>query len=89
MTGLAGSIAQAQHCADLFRLGRDVEAGLLMVDWVTAVQPSVERLPDELQQAWGNVLGLLLDCQERQNWLALADYLQYEAVAVLQEGLSS
>jgi len=88
MSGLEGFIHDARHCADLFRLGRDVEAGLLMVEWVSAVQPHIEQLSPTVQQQWGAVLGLLLDCQERQNWLALADYLHYESVELLQAGLS-
>jgi hypothetical protein len=30
----------------------------------------------------------MLECQEAQNWLALADYLEYELVQLLRDSLS-
>lgn len=78
-------IAQAQQCATLFRLGRDVEAGLMMTGLVGAVHPTFDSASAQAQQQWAFVLGQMLACQESQNWLALADYLQYELVELLTD----
>lgn len=81
-------IVEAQHCGILFRLGRDVEAGLAMTDLVGAVHPTFDSKAQDVQQQWTFVLGQMLACQEAQNWLALADYLEYELVELLTDNLS-
>lgn len=78
-------IVEAQQCATLFRLGRDVEAGLRMTELVGAVHPTFDSNSTPVQQQWTFVLGQMLLCQESQNWLALADYLQYELVELLTD----
>lgn len=81
-------IVDAQHCAALFRLGRDVEAGIAMTELLGALQSVIDQAAPSVQQQWVVVLGPMLECQESQNWLALADYLEYELVQVLTDGLS-
>lgn len=80
-------IARAQRCAVIFRLGRDVEAGLAMIELVSELQPFFEQATVDGQQQWLNFLGLMLACQEGQNWLALADYLEYELVQLISENV--
>ena len=70
--------AQAQQCSGLFRLGRDVEAALLMVQVCSDVQLVMERTSVEVQSRWTALLADMLARQEAQDWLALADYLDYE-----------
>ncbi|QQZ43644.1 hypothetical protein IF690_08915 [Pseudomonas sp. SK3(2021)] len=84
MSGGEGVIARLQQCAEGFRLGRDVEAAMTMVQLMEAIEPMIERAPQELRQDWEALLGLMFECQQGQNWLALADYLQYECVEVLR-----
>jgi hypothetical protein len=81
-------VIEAQQCAALFRLGRDVEAGLMMIELIDAVHPAFDSTPPAIQQQWAWVLGQMFACQEAQNWLALADYLEYELVELLTESLS-
>lgn len=88
MSGLESFVVDSQHCAALFRLGRDVEAGLAMIDLIAAVQPYFDLAPQASQQQWVLMLGHLLECQEAQNWLALSDYLEYELVRLLRDALS-
>lgn len=88
MSGLESFVIDAQQCAALFRLGRDVEAGLAMIELIGAVQPSFDQLPQAIQQQWLLLLGHMLECQEAQNWLALADYLEYELAQLLRDSLS-
>ena len=76
-------VARAQQCAGLFRLGRDVEAALIMVQVCSDVQPLIGDASIELQSGWTELLTFMLDCQEGQNWVALADYLEYELPELL------
>lgn len=88
MIGLESFVVDSEQCATLFRLGRDVEAGLAMIELIGAVQPSFDLLPQAVQQQWLLLLGRMLECQEAQNWLALADYLEYELIQLLRDSLS-
>ncbi|MGF6487146.1 hypothetical protein [Pseudomonas frederiksbergensis] len=88
MSGLESFVVDSEQCAALFRLGRDVEAGLAMIELIVAVQPSFDLTPQVVQQQWVLLLGQMLECQEVQNWLALADYLEYEMVELLRDSLS-
>ncbi|WP_198919921.1 hypothetical protein [Pseudomonas chlororaphis] len=84
MSEIEGLIARLQQCAQGFRLGRDVEAAMTMVQLMGAIQPVIDSASQEQRQDWGALLGLMFECQQEQNWLALADYLQYECVEVLR-----
>lgn len=75
---------RASDCALLFRLGRDVEAGIAMVELIDAALPLFDSRPADQRQRWSLILDQMLDCQERQDWLALADYLDCELVELLQ-----
>lgn len=88
MSGFESFVVDSEQCASLFRLGHDVEAGLAMIELIGAVQPSFDPLPQAIQQQWVMLLGQMLECQEAQNWLALADYLEYELVHLLRGSLS-
>lgn len=88
MSGLQSFVVDSEHCAALFRLGRDVEAGLAMIELIEAVQSSFDLMPQLTQQQWVLLLSQMFECQEAQNWLALADYLEYELVRLLRDSLS-
>ncbi|CAI8832817.1 hypothetical protein [Pseudomonas sp. IT-P395] len=83
MTALEKSIGECRQCAGLFRLGRDVEAALSMVDVFDGAQQLLLSAPADVQQVWAQILTQMLDCQERQDWLALADYMEFELVDLL------
>ncbi|MBW8357161.1 hypothetical protein RZO07_08385 [Pseudomonas protegens] len=87
MTRLEPVFDRAREVADLFRLGRDVEAVGGMVELFEPIQLWVDSAPVSVQQDWARLLGLMLACQEMQNWLGLADYLEYEMLDWLQVGL--
>ncbi|WP_419709015.1 hypothetical protein [Pseudomonas sp. NFX224] len=88
MSTVESFVREAQRCAVMFRLGRDVEAGLAMIELAAALQVSFDFAPTDVQQQWLALLGSLLLCQEAQNWLALADYLEYELPHLLADNLS-
>lgn len=83
MTALEKSIGECRQCAGLFRLGRDVEAALSMVDVFDGAQQLLLSAPADVQQVWAQILTQMLDCQERQDWLALADHMEFELVDLL------
>lgn len=83
MNQLQGMVDDARECARLFRLGRDVEAGLAMVVLVESAQPVVELMPGDVPSSWSTLLALMLVDQQAQNWISLADYLEYEWVQLL------
>ncbi|VVN96330.1 hypothetical protein PS718_02298 [Pseudomonas fluorescens] len=84
MTAMAQCINECRECAGLFRLGRDVEAALSMVDVFEGAQQLLQSAPADVQQAWAQLLTQMLDCQERQDWLGVADSMEYELVELLQ-----
>ncbi|AHL32877.1 hypothetical protein CD58_08215 [Pseudomonas brassicacearum] len=88
MSQLQGLVDDARECARLFRLGRDVEAGLAMVALIESAQPLVERMPGDVPSSWNTLLALMLNEQQTQNWISLADYLEYEWVQLLTAGQS-
>jgi hypothetical protein len=84
MSALAKCISACHHCAGLFRLGRDVEAALIMVDVFDEAQQLLSSAPQDVQQSWAQVLTHMLACQERQDWLGLADFMEYELIDLLE-----
>ncbi|WP_434629218.1 hypothetical protein J3P84_08150 [Pseudomonas sp. Z1-29] len=86
MTELQVVIDDARECARLFRLGRDVEAGLAMVALIESAQPLVELMPGDVPASWNRLLALMLVDQQAQNWISLADYLEYEWAQLLTAG---
>jgi hypothetical protein len=75
---------ECRQCAGLFRLGRDVEAALVMVEVFEGAQQALMSASNDIQQSWTTVLTQILECQERQDWLGLADFMEYELVELLQ-----
>lgn len=84
MSALEQCINECRQCAELFRLGRDVEAALKMVDVFDEVQRLLLAAPQDAQQSWAYVLTRMLACQERQDWLGLADFMEYELIDLLE-----
>ncbi|HXR01000.1 MAG TPA: hypothetical protein VN798_11465 [Pseudomonas sp.] len=77
-------INDARHCARLFRLGRDIEAALKMVDLLDTAMPLLTSRPPDEQAQWTQVLSAILHCQERQDWIGVADWLEVEFVELCQ-----
>lgn len=70
------SIASIIALAHQFRLGESVAATQTLPTLLQAILTERGMLPAELVTA-------MLQCQERQDWLGLADYLEYELVQTL------
>lgn len=66
----------AEHLASEFRLGRAVEACLVLPDFLMEVHAS-----GNLEEAkFAAFCGEVLECQQKKDWLGLADFLQYEMI---------
>lgn len=85
MTDLVPITHDARQCALLFRLGRDIEGALKMVELIDAALPLFTSRPAEEQAQWAQVLTAILQCQERQDWIGVADWLEFEFVALWPE----
>lgn len=75
-------VEEARECAKLFRLGRDIEGALKMVEVIDRSLPLMDGSSAERQAEWGRVLSEILACQERQDWLGAADWLEFEFVEI-------
>jgi len=71
-----------------FRLGRNTQAALEMAEMVNALIAMFQTTNPSSMQQLGNILGNILQCQERRDWLGVADYLEYELQDLLQPGNS-
>ena len=89
MTTIEQCVDECRQCAGLFRLGRDVEAALDMVEVFEGAQQLLMSALATVQQDWALILTQMLDCQERQDWLGLADWMEYELIEVLQKARSA
>ncbi|MEX6667127.1 hypothetical protein [Pseudomonas sp. W2-17] len=76
-------VEEARDCAKLFRLGRDIEGALKMVELIDRALPLMDAVSAERQAEWGRVLSAILACQERQDWLGVADWLEVEFVDLI------
>lgn len=84
MSRLAQWVIECRRCAGLFRLGREIEAALIMVDVFDEAQDLFHQAPQAIQQQWAQLLTRMLACQEAQDWLGLADTMEYELIGLLQ-----
>lgn len=85
MSALQRWVDECHQCAGLFRLGRDVEAALTMVEVFEGAQQRLLSAGAQTQQVWAQLLTQMLECQERQDWLGLADFMEYELMQLLEQ----
>ena len=69
---------RSQQAAEQFRMCHDIEAGLALVEIVETMAALCVHLTAQEQQLFAQLLKAILACQERQDWLGLADYLAWE-----------
>jgi hypothetical protein len=86
MSSPAHCVDECRRCAGLFRLGRDIEAALLMVDVFEQAQRLLALATPDVQRQWAQLLVDMLACQERQDWLGLADFVEFELTGLLETG---
>jgi hypothetical protein len=75
---------EAGRIACLFRIGQEVVAqqdAVVLAERLMGFA-SVERVAQ--MPAWVEWIGWVMSCQQSQDWLGLADYLDYELVDLLE-----
>jgi hypothetical protein len=83
MSVIESCVLASTECAGLFRLGRSVEAALDMLDVFEVAASLFEQRPSSIKHQWTQLLMAMLACQQSQDWLGLADSMQYELVELL------
>ncbi len=78
-------IKESSHIALKLRLGKNVEAGLEIVSLLEKIVKISSTTTPEVQQQVKFVMSQILKCQERHDWIGLADYLQYELAHLLNQ----
>jgi len=76
---------EANDLALKIRLGHNVEAGLMLVTYLEQLVAVYSQFPAEQQRQFQSILSAMLACQERQDWIGLADYLEYELQQLFTE----
>ena len=76
---------KANDLALKIRLGHNVEAGLILVTYLEQLVAEYPKFPIEQQRQFQSILSSMLACQERQDWIGLADYLEYELQQLFTE----
>lgn len=72
---------ECKALAHNFRLGHHVESALLLP---TLIEQALQAIPSEHNNEVVTIISALLACQERHDWLGLADWLEGELAALLQ-----
>ncbi|MFW3898035.1 hypothetical protein [Pseudomonas putida] len=75
----------ARQCAGLFRLGRDIEAAVAMVELFAAAPALFALAPGATQEAFAALFSEMLAAQQRQDWISLADSLEYELPNLIEQ----
>lgn len=71
--------------AEQFRLGLSLDAALALPPLLKSLLPLLPTLPAETQRQLPQIMSAILACQEREDWLGLADWLEYELHPVLTD----
>jgi len=64
-------------CCDAFRLGREAEASELFDQVLIEITSVIESNPAMLTDAMQRSFALALRCQQRRDWIGLADEIEY------------
>ena len=78
MNSIESCVLASIECAGRFRLGRSVESALDMLEVFETAAGLFEHSSPAVRQQWSQLLVAMLACQQSQDWLGLADYMQYE-----------
>lgn len=76
-------ISKLIYTAQLFRLAQEAEASLHLRQCIELLEPLLNNLNQG--KLIVELLPGMMAAQERHDWLALADYLEYELPILLQD----
>lgn len=88
MNAIEDYIKKLNSLAIKFRTNDDLNAILEMPELLNAITSDQNILINSNPKAIGAILGLIYECQGRDDWLGLADYLEHDMIrALLNRGL--
>lgn len=76
-------------CCDLFRTGHHAEASVSLDKWLQNWTSRAAANPALMDEASCKSLGVALDCQQRHDWIGLADELEYVLARRVKTGPES
>lgn len=71
--------------ATQFRLGLSLDAALTLPPLMKSLLPVLPMLSPASQRQLPQIMSAILACQEREDWLGLADWLEYELLHLLSD----
>lgn len=82
-------IEQLINTAHHFRLGQEADGSKKLRECLNIIEPIIEKLDVDAKSQIFKIIPSMLTAQENQDWLALADFLEYEIPDLLQKQLIS
>ncbi len=76
---------QSLDTARQFRLCHDIEGGLALVVLLESVAARLGEFTGTQQVELARLIKAILACQQRQDWLGIADYLDVELIQLLEQ----
>ena len=70
-------LSTISSCCDAFRLGREAEASTLFDQVLIEITSILESNPALLTDAMQRSIAAALGCQQRRDWIGLADEIEY------------
>lgn len=77
--------SQLTQLAQQFRLGMSLDAAMALPPLMKSLLPLLPSLSPTAQRQLPQIMSAILACQEREDWLGLADWLEYELRHVLSD----
>ena len=71
-------VEKLKNFADFFRLGRPLEVTDDLINLLEEVMAQNANKTSNNLQVIEEIISLILCCQKAEDWLGLADYLEYE-----------
>jgi hypothetical protein len=77
MSESAHDVELLSQCCDLFRTGHHAQASVLLDKWLQQWTALAASKPELMDETSCKSLGVALDCQQRHDWIGLADELEF------------
>lgn len=77
--------SQLTQLAQQFRLGMSLDAAMALPPLMKSLLPLLPSLSPTAQRQLPQIMSAILACQEREDWLGLADWLEYELRHMLSD----
>ena len=72
------AIKQLKFFSDSFRLGKSLEVTDDLINFLAEIVPQTIGRESNNQVTVEDIFSKILHCQKSEDWLGLADYLEYE-----------